>query len=70
MSPRPHIAVILTALMLAGCLVVPGDGPQVAADPVKVTQVHIETFSDGSEVVQGTAGTFSHLVADVTVPAG
>ncbi len=70
MRSRPSIAVLLAVLMLAGCLVTPGDGPCVVADPVKATQVHIQTFSDGSEVVQGTAGTFSHLVADVTVPAG
>ena len=70
MTCRPVVAIALVLVMLGGGLAMPPSAPGAAADPVKVTQVHIQTFSDGSEEVVGNASTFSHLVAQVSVPAG
>lgn len=70
MRSRPLLALTLALLMLAGGTAIPSGVPTAMADPVKPTQVHIMTFADGSEEVLGEGGIGSHLVAEVSVPAG
>jgi hypothetical protein len=70
MRSRPLLALALVLMMLAGGTAVPSGVPSALADPVKPTQVHITTFADGSEEVTGEGGIGSHLVAEVSVPAG
>jgi len=67
---RPVAAIALALLMLGGGLALPMDAPHAVAEPVKATQAHIQNFSDGSTDVTGEGGIGSHLVANLTVPAG
>lgn len=70
MNPRPALVCVLALVMLTGGLAGPLDAPTATADPIKATQFHIQTFADGSEEVVGMGSTGSHLVANISVPAG
>jgi len=70
MNLRPALVTVLTLMMLTGGLVGPLDTPTASADPIKATQFHIQTFADGSQEVVGMGSIGSHLVANITVPAG
>jgi hypothetical protein len=70
MTLRTFIVVALTFVLLAAGMVGPMDSPTVAADPVKPTQLHIETFADGSDEVVGPGSSMTHTVTNVSVPAG
>jgi hypothetical protein len=69
MNARPLATVLIAMLMLVGSLAGLTDNT-VAADPIKATQMHIVTFSDGSSEVVGMTSALSHMVTEVTVPAG
>ena len=70
MNPRPALVLVLALVMLTGGLAGPLDAPAATADPIKATQFHIQTFADGSEEVVGMGSIGSHLVANISVPAG
>ncbi len=62
-------AVLLVVLILIGGLAPPIAGP-VSAEPVKPTQVHIDTFTDGSVELIGEAKQSANLEVDLVIPAG
>ena len=72
MTSRSLAAIAIVLLMLGGGLAMPADPLRVSAEPVKATQSHIQTFSDGTAEVTGTGGigVNAHMVANLTVPAG
>jgi hypothetical protein len=64
-------AALLVIAMLAPALVMPLWVPaDVLADPVKPAEVHIQTFLDGVEAVEGVVERNERLDAKFTVPAG
>ena len=69
MRPSSVLMTILVVLTLMGGLAPPVAEP-VSAEPVKPTQVHIDTFSDGSVELIGEANQFSNLEAELLIPAG
>jgi hypothetical protein len=69
MRPFTVAAVILVVLTLIGGLAPPIAEP-ASAGPVKPTQVHIDTFADGSVEIIGEANQSTDLVAELLIPAG
>jgi len=69
MRPSSVVAVILVVLSLIGGLAPPIAEP-ASADPVKPTQVHIDTFANGSVEVIGVADQLGNLEAELVIPAG
>jgi hypothetical protein len=59
------IVLLLTMSVLAGPMAIPDSG-----EPAKVSTIRIQTFTDGSDVVEGFASEIEHLVVELDVPAG
>ena len=69
MSPSRTRGLVLVVVVLVGLLAPPMDSP-ANASPIKQTQVHIDTFADGSEEVVGEVALMDNLVAEISIPAG
>ncbi|UCC93171.1 MAG: VCBS repeat-containing protein [Thermoplasmata archaeon] len=70
MRSRPLAAAALVLVLMATVVPGPMGTPLASADPIKPTQLHVETFSDGSEELIAQVSTMDHAVANITVPAG
>jgi hypothetical protein len=69
-SPRAFLVALIVLSVVLGGMVTPlGTSPAVA-NPVKPTQFHVETFSDGMEEATGYATNTGHEVFEFQVPAG
>ncbi|MCK4971350.1 MAG: hypothetical protein KAS77_12500, partial [Thermoplasmata archaeon] len=69
MRPSSVLVTILVVLTLIGGLAPPIAEP-VSAEPVKPTQIHIDTFTDGSVELIGLADRSANLEAELVIPAG
>ncbi len=70
---RSHAAraILLVIAMFTSALAVPIMVPSPAlSDPVKPSEVHIQTFADGAESIEGELVRNERLVAEFLVPAG